>query len=232
MPFEGNKSSASYFFTALNDSVFEIQLKEPFPAFLGLLSMIYCSVVPKEVVEHYGKEFRKNPIGTGAFKFKMWKEGVKLVFIKNENYFERVKTKSLQTNAIRLPYLDAIDITFIIDKQTAFLEFVKGNLDFISGIDQSYKDELLTRTGELNPKYRNIFNLLRLPYLNTEYLGFLMEENKFKSNDCYKVILNKNIRQAFKFKSNASRCSHHEHSGRPRCSRLHAWRTCPHRRHH
>jgi hypothetical protein len=36
---------------------------------------------------------------------------------------------------------------------TAFLEFIKGNLDYLWGIDPGYKDELLTRSGELNPKY-------------------------------------------------------------------------------
>jgi len=38
-------------YQAENDTTFSIQLKQPFPAFLGLLSMRYCSVVPKEAVE-------------------------------------------------------------------------------------------------------------------------------------------------------------------------------------
>ena len=38
-------------FYAVNDTVFQIQLKSVFPAFLSLLSMQYCSVVPKEIVE-------------------------------------------------------------------------------------------------------------------------------------------------------------------------------------
>ena len=165
------KKDGSFAFTALNDSTFEIRLEHPFPPFLGMLAMQYCSVVPYEVVEHYGKDFRQNPVGTGPFRFKMWKEGVKLVFTKNDNYFETDEKNK------RLPYLDAIAITFIIDKQTAFLEFVKGNIDFLSGIDASYKDELLTRDGKLNPKYANKFNLSKKPYLNSEYLGFLTDNN-------------------------------------------------------
>ena len=51
--------------------------------------MKYCSVVPKEIVEHYGNNFRSNPIGTGPFKFKRWEENIKLVFRKNHNYFEK-----------------------------------------------------------------------------------------------------------------------------------------------
>ena len=155
-------------FKAPDDSTLLISLSKPSPPFLSLLSMQYCSVVPKEVVEFYGKDYRKHPVGTGPFKFKMWKEGVKLVLVKNENYFEYDGKK-------RLPYLDAVAITFNVDKQSVFLEFLKGNIDFMSGIDPSYKDELLTRKGLLNPKYTNKFNLLTQPYLNTEYLGFLVD---------------------------------------------------------
>ena len=57
-----------------------------------------------------------------------------------------------------LPLLDAIAITFIKDKQTAFLEFIKGNLDFISGLDASYKDELLTPQGNYKKLYRKNSN--------------------------------------------------------------------------
>lgn len=155
-------------FNAIDDSTFQINLKQCFPPFLGLLTMQYCSVVPHEAIEKYGKDFRNHPVGTGPFQFKMWKEGVKLVLVKSTNYFE-------YDGKQRLPYLDAVAITFIMDKQTGFLEFIKGNLDFLSGIDASYKDELLTRLGELNPKYKDKFNMISQPYLNTEYLGFLMD---------------------------------------------------------
>ena len=66
-------------------------------------------------------------------------------------------------------------ITFIKDKQSAFLQFIQGKLDFISGIDASYKDEILTNKGELQEKYKEKVILQSEPYLNTEYLGFLME---------------------------------------------------------
>jgi oligopeptide transport system substrate-binding protein len=177
-------------FKAPDDSTLYIALKKPFPAFLSLLSMQYCSVVPKEIVEHYGKDFRKNPVGTGPFKFKMWKEGVKLVLLKNENYFEYEGSE-------RLPYLDAVAITFIADKQSVFLEFLKGNIDFLNSIDPAYKDELLTRSGKLNPKYNDKFNLLTEPYLNTEYLGFLVDTTSEIVNESPLNI--KAIRQAINY---------------------------------
>ena len=138
-------------FYAENDSTFIIKLKQPFPAFLGLLTMKYCSVVPKEVVEYYGTEFRSNPIGTGPFRFKRWEENVKLVLRKNQHYFEK------DSKGKQLPYLEAIAVTFLPDKQSEFLQFAQGNIDFVSGLDASYKDEILTTKGELKSNYTEIF---------------------------------------------------------------------------
>lgn len=153
----------------VNDSTLTIYLSQPFPAFLGLLSMPYASVVPHEVVEHYGKDFRANPIGTGPFYLKLWKEGEKLVCRQNSKYFE------LDEQGNRLPYFEAINISFITDKQSEFLEFLMGSIDFISGIQSTYKDELLTRAGALNPRYAHKVKLITGPYLNTEYLGVLVD---------------------------------------------------------
>ena len=156
-------------YKAINSNTFQIKLKYPFPAFLGLLTMKYLSVVPKEIVAFYGTNFRANPIGTGPFKFKRWWEKNKLVFRKHKNYFE------VDTNGEQLPYLEAIAISFLPNKQSEYLQFVQGNLDFVSGLDASYKDDILTSSGQLSPKYNNKFSMLRSPYLNTEYLGFFME---------------------------------------------------------
>ena len=175
-------------FKALNDNTFQITLSEEFPPFLGILAMKYCSVVPKEVVEQYGKDFRTHPVGTGPFKFQIWEEGVKLVLRKNPDYFETDEEGN------HLPYLDAVAITFIVDKQSVFMEFMKGSLDFMSGVDACYKDALLTKTGELNPDYADRVKLLTGPYLNTEYLGFMLKDDG--SNN---PLLKKEVRQAINY---------------------------------
>lgn len=163
-----DRTNGKYDFEAENDTTLVIRLKKPFPPFLGILTMQYCSVVPQEAVEKFGPGFRKHPVGTGPFYLKNWEENIKMVLRKNENYFET-------QNGKRLPFLDAVAISFLIDKMTAFLEFAKGDLDFLSGIDPSYKDELLNRSGQLREKYRNRFNMIINPYLNTEYFGILMD---------------------------------------------------------
>ena len=178
-------------FYASDDSTFVIRLKTPFPPFIGMLTMQYCSVVPKEAVDFYGKDFGRNPVGTGSFKIKWWYEGVKLVLHKNENYFET-------DNGNKLPYLDAVSITFINDPQSSFLEFVKGNTDMLSGLDDgSYKDAIITPSGELKAEFKDNVNLISQPFLNTEYLGFVV-------NDSLEIVRNsplrkKEIRQAINY---------------------------------
>lgn len=173
---------------ALNDTVLQIKLKKIFPPFLGILTMKYCSVVSQEVVEYFGKEFRKFPVGTGPFQFQLWEEGVKLVLRKNPYYFEKDKQDR------QLPYLDAVAITFIADKQTVFMEFMKGSLDFMSGIDASYKDALLTKQGALKSEFKKKIEMLTSPYLNTEYLGFVLQE-KVSNNP----LLERKVRQAINY---------------------------------
>ncbi|GGK19822.1 peptide ABC transporter substrate-binding protein [Yeosuana aromativorans] len=158
-------------FKAINDNLFQIKLKQPFPAFLGLLTMKYCSVVPKEIVDFYGTDFRSHPIGTGPFMFKRWEENIKLVFRRNPDYFEK------DSSGKSLPYLEAVAITFLPDKQSEFLQFTQGNIDFVSGLDASYKDDILTADGKLRDTYKKTVNMIRGPYLNTEYLAFFMDSN-------------------------------------------------------
>jgi peptide/nickel transport system substrate-binding protein len=178
-------------FIVQNDSVFDIKLSQAFSPFLGILTMKYCSVVPQEAIAYYGNNFRQNPVGTGPFYFKLWAENEKLVLRKNNQYFES------DSAGKPLPYLEAVAVSFIPDKQSAFLEFVKGNLDLISGLDPSYKDELLTFEGELQDNYKDNYTLYRQAYLNTEYLAFLVDSAKTAVANS--PVLNLKVRQALNY---------------------------------
>ena len=158
-------------FRAPDDSTFEMKLLTPFHPMLGLLSMQYCSVVPHEVVEKYGKDFRSHPCGTGPFRFKSWEEGQDLILIKNEHYFEK------DASGEPLPYLDAIKISFFDNRATEFLLLQQGRLDFMNDIDPSFKDEVLNKKGELKKDWRGRLQLSKSPYLNTEYLGIVVDSS-------------------------------------------------------
>ena len=176
-------------FKAIDDSTFQLKLIRPFRPILGILGMQYCSVIPEEAIKKYGTDFRAHPVGTGPFMFKNWKEGTALILVKNEHYFE----KDEQGNS--LPYLDGIKISFIDNKKTEYLSFKQKELDFINSIDASYIDEVLDEDGSMKAELKDKFNLLKTPYLNTEYLGFLTTGKSENENP----YLNKKLRQAINY---------------------------------
>ena len=173
-------------FKAINDTIFQIELKKEFDPFLGILSMKYCSVVPYEIIAILGDEFSKKPIGTGPFKFKKWDENVKLVLSKNKNYFE------YDSLGQRLPYLDGIAISFIPDKKSEFMELLSGKLDMVSSPENSIIDQIFDYKGDLNPRFSSSFNLLKSPYLNTEYIGF-NTQNNIKKDTLLRSAINSGI---------------------------------------
>lgn len=178
-------------FKTINDSTFQLQLIHPFTPILGLLSMQYCSIVPKESIERYGKDFRSHPCGTGPFRFSEWEEGQALIMLKNERYFQ------VDSAGIQLPYLDAVKVSFFDNKATEFLLFGQGQLDFVNDIDATFKDEVLTKKGVLKKEWEGRIVLAKHAYLNTEYLGILVDSSLPAVKNS--ILRNKKIRQAINY---------------------------------
>lgn len=175
-------------FETQGDETFIVNLKQPFPAFLGILSMVYASIVPQEAIEHYQGEWRSNPVGSGPFRFGHWLEGVKLSLLKNEHYYQAGEAGE------QLPFLDAVVISFVKDKNAAFLNLQKGDLDMLSGLEGSYKNELLDALGNVTPEYHDKIEMIRLPWLKTDYLGFLLDSTAMVMDG--KPWLDKRVRSA------------------------------------
>ncbi|MDX2196267.1 MAG: ABC transporter substrate-binding protein [Cytophagales bacterium] len=178
-------------FVAQNDSTLIIYLEKPFPPFLQLLSMNYASVVPYEAVEKWGKDFRVHPVGTGPFVFKLWDEASKIILVKNENYW---KTGA---KGEKLPYIDAVEIGFINDMNVAFMTFLRGDLDFFSGIIENSKDKILNMDGSIKPEFLVKYNVQKVPYMNTEYVGFQLDTAFYMDKN--HPFLNKNFRKALSY---------------------------------
>ena len=186
-----NRVDSADGFKALDDTTFQLKLIRPFQSILGILSMQYCSVVPREAVEKYGHDFRRHPVGSGPFSFVAWEEGQALVLKKNAHYFEKDSTGR------SLPYLDGIKVSFYDSKATEFLEFQQNRLDFIDDIDPSFKDEVLTKTGNLKKIWEGKIELQKQPYLNIEYLGILVDDqNELVKNSPLHLL---KIRQAINY---------------------------------
>lgn len=149
---------------ALDVSTVKIVLHQPNASFISFLAMPFCSVVPMDLAT-----LNTWPVGTGPFKFHVWHYGEKMVLHKNEHYW------CFDSAGVPLPYLDGISISFLTDQQSAFLEYLRGNFDFLPNLDPSFKDDLLTKKGSLQERYSTEHTLVRSPFLNTEYLVFNAE---------------------------------------------------------
>lgn len=176
-------------FTAIDDTTFVLQLQRPFNPMLGIVSMMYCSIVPHEVVERWGKDFRSHPCGTGPFVFQEWEEAVAITYRRNEHYWEK------DSNGRSLPYIDGIKFTQVDSKATEFLLFMQGDIDFMNGIDAVFKDQILTKQGELKEAYQPKFRLQKHPYLNVEYLGILQDSALSQTP----ILLQQQLREAINY---------------------------------
>ncbi len=155
---------------APNDTTVVLRLKESHPQLPSLLSMNFCMIVP-ELLMQRGINLRTQPVGSGPFRFAYWEQEVRMVFLRHDDYWEKDR------QGVSLPYLKAVNIDLIRNKQTAFMKFIRGEYDFFNGIEGGFKDELLTKKGTLSPKYQGKFTLINKAFLNTEYLGFYLDSN-------------------------------------------------------
>jgi len=164
-----------------NDSTLILRLNRRFPAFLSLLATNYAWVYPRDA-----NKLGNQPIGSGPFYLRRWESDVKMVLLKNPNYHMIYKGEIL-------PYLEAVNISFVKSKQTAFMQFMAGNYDFFNGVEASFIDELLTEKAGLNPKYQGAIQAIITDFLNTEYIGFFLGDTLNGRQNPYK---DKNLRKA------------------------------------
>jgi len=99
---------------------FEILWKNPYVSALYLLSMDFCKILPRDLVQSQGRSFFKKPIGTGPFKFAHWLRSPKLDIIgvrldRNDDYFSRKA------------YLEAVEFSSFYTPQ----EFLDEKVDII-----------------------------------------------------------------------------------------------------
>ena len=191
-----NKLDSTLPFQIIDSFHLAIQLRQPNAQFIQVLSMPYCAIVPREAVEYYGKDFRKNAVGTGAFAFKLWEDGAVLFLKKNPNYHLK------DHNGFALPYLDYVKITFNENKKTELFSFERKELSFITGLDQNIVHQVFNQEGNLLSKWKNKILLYKKPFLNTEYMAIRVVDSS-------SILNNKELRKAVNYSINRKEIAHY-----------------------
>ncbi|MDH4989976.1 ABC transporter substrate-binding protein [Aquamicrobium lusatiense] len=104
--------------TLVDPLTIRFELTRPDATFLHVMAINFSHVVPKEEVEKHGADFGKNPVGTGAFRLGEWTLGQRVVFQKNEEYWNK-----------GLPHLDTITFEIGQEPIVALLRLQKGEID-------------------------------------------------------------------------------------------------------
>jgi len=115
----------SFFFSAIksvdvvNANTVKFTLNEPYAPFLSNLAYPTGLIVSPAGVKKHGKDFGRNPSGTGAFKFKEWKSNERVVVDKNSGYWDGKAGT------------DAVVFRPITDANTRVAEMLSGGIDMM-----------------------------------------------------------------------------------------------------
>jgi peptide/nickel transport system substrate-binding protein len=158
---------ASY--TALDDHTIQFKLKSPSGPFLNNLAMVWNGVVSPTAVHKFGKDFRKNPVGTGPFIFKEWRPNDQVVLDANPNYWGGK------------PKVDHLIFKVIPDAQAALLAIKRGDVHILADV-----------SVQTVPAIKSDPNLVVVtqPGLTVSGIGLTMEN---------KILADKRVRQALNY---------------------------------
>jgi len=115
----------SFFFSAIksvdvvNANTVKFTLNEPYAPFLSNLAYPTGLIVSPAGVKKHGKDFGRNPSGTGAFKFNEWKSNERVVVDKNSGYWDGKAGT------------DAVVFRPITDANTRVAEMLSGGIDMM-----------------------------------------------------------------------------------------------------
>jgi peptide/nickel transport system substrate-binding protein len=171
-------------FQIVNDSTFVVHLAKPFAPFLSHLTTSFGFIIPREAIEFYGKDYFKNPVGTGAFRFKQWKEDQDVTLERNPKYWQ------FDDAGNRLPLLDEVKFTFIKDDKTLLASFERGTHDENFTLPTESFQQYITPQKSLTASYKDKYVLQHVTAMNTYFFDFLCSKPPFN---------NRALRRAFSF---------------------------------
>ena len=115
----------SFFFSAVQDvevldpMTVKFTLDAPYAPFLSNLAYPTGLIVSPEAVKKHGKEFGRNPSGTGPFKFAEWKSNERVVVERNDEYWDGAAKSQ------------AVVFRPITDANTRTAEMLAGGIDLM-----------------------------------------------------------------------------------------------------
>ena len=147
---------------ALDEYTIEVVYSEPY---FKALEIWMVGILPHHILKDekdmMKSSFNKNPIGTGSYKLKSFKNSEDIKLVANEDYFEGK------------PKIEEILYTFLPDPTTSFLMVKQNKLD-ISGLSPLQIDR------QIDDKFKKEHKVIEKQSFGYTYLGFNLRNEKFK----------------------------------------------------
>ncbi|QQP92180.1 ABC transporter substrate-binding protein [Skermanella sp. TT6] len=119
---------------AVDPLTVRFHLKEPYAPLLSNLAYPTGLLVSPAAVRAAGKEFGRQPVGTGAYRFAQWESNAKVVLERNADYWDGA------------PTLQAVIFRPLTDANTRLTELLAGGLDLMVEVPPDAVD-LLRKAG-------------------------------------------------------------------------------------
>jgi peptide/nickel transport system substrate-binding protein len=94
------------------------------------------TILSPRAVKEKGKAYGRSPVGTGPFKFVEWREGDFIHLERFANYWET------DAAGAKLPYLDQVQLKFIIEPSTLVAALKTGEVDGVNSVAPQFVAEL------------------------------------------------------------------------------------------
>lgn len=129
--------------------------------------------------------YRRQPLGTGPFKFKEWKQGQTATVVRNENYWKNKLPQGALANwTVGQPYMDSITWYIINDKTAATQTLLKQEVD----ADLDVEPDTWVQESTNSAEFKAIMTRAkRLGFLYT-YIGWNMQREIFKDKEVRKAL--------------------------------------------
>jgi oligopeptide transport system substrate-binding protein len=137
---------------AKDEYTLEVELENPTPYFLQLCTLPTLMPVRKDVVEKDKEKWATKAetyIGNGPFKMTGYTPDKEILFVKNDNYWNKSKVK-----------LEKMKFVMIVQATSALAAFETGEVDYLDSIPSNEMPRL-TKEGKV----------VTLPYIGTYYIS-------------------------------------------------------------
>lgn len=179
---------------AVDDYTLRIHLTEPYPQLVFTLTTGFSAVVPREAVEHYGREFAVRPVGSGPFRLVSF-DSTRVVMDRNPHFdrgaldlaaegFDPAVHGEFGLEALdgrTYPFIDRLEIHFIQETAARWNSFARGNEVHNVMVPNEQVDSVLASRDpiEFRADIRERYHGYHGPEAGLVYAGFNMADERF-----------------------------------------------------